>query len=121
MEDAQNDPNIRVVVITAKGKAFCAGGDTKTMFTGKGFIAEDEHGETWGEQALDRKRSLTNYIHKVALILDNMDKPVLCGIQGAAVGAGLDMALMCDIRIAAESAKLSEGYLNLPMAKARGF
>jgi len=120
LEDAQNDPQIRVVVLTAKGKAFCAGGDTKTMLAGKGFIAGDENGETWGEKALDRKRSLTNYIHKVALTLDAMDKPVICGIQGAAVGAGLDMALMCDIRLAGESAKLSGGYVKVGLVPGDG-
>lgn len=120
LQDAQNDPQIRVVVLTAKGKAFCAGGDTKTMLAGKGFIAGDENRETWGEKALDRKRSLTNYIHKVALTLDAMDKPVICGIQGAAVGAGLDMALMCDIRLAGESAKLSGGYVKVGLVPGDG-
>lgn len=120
LEDAQNDPMIRVIVLTANGKAFCAGGDTKTMLAGKGFIAEDEKGETWGDKALNRKQSLTNYIHKVALTLDGMDKPVVCGIQGAAVGAGLDMALMCDIRIAAESAKLSGGYVKAGLVPGDG-
>jgi enoyl-CoA hydratase/carnithine racemase len=120
LEDAQNDQEIRVVVLTANGKAFCAGGDTKTMLAGKGFIAGDEKGEAWGKKALDRKRSLTNYIHKIALTLDGMDKPVICGIQGAAVGAGLDMALMCDIRIAAENAKLSGGYVKAGLVPGDG-
>ncbi|MHB1653153.1 MAG: enoyl-CoA hydratase/isomerase family protein [Desulfitobacteriaceae bacterium] len=120
LEDAQADPEIRVVTLTANGKAFCAGGDTKTMLAGKGFIAEDEKGETWGEKALARKQSLTNFIHKIALTLDGMDKPVVCGIQGAAVGAGLDMALMCDIRIAGESAKLSGGYVKAGLVPGDG-
>ncbi len=120
LEDAQEDPEIRVVVLTAKGKAFCAGGDTKTMLAGKGFIAEDEKGEVWGSTALDRKRSLTDCIHKVALTLERMDKPVICGIQGVAVGAGLDMALMCDIRIIAESAKLSAGYVKAGLVPGDG-
>lgn len=120
LEDAQNDPNIRVVVLTAKGKAFCAGGDTKTMLSGKGFIAEDTDGLTWGTNALARKRSLTDFIHKVALTIDQMDKPIVCGIQGAAVGAGLDMALMCDIRVMAESAKLSAGYVKAGLVPGDG-
>jgi enoyl-CoA hydratase/carnithine racemase len=120
LEDAQNDQEVRVVVLTANGKAFCAGGDTKTMLAGKGFIAGDEKGNSWGEKALDRKRSLTNFIHKIAFTLDGMDKPVICGIQGAAVGAGLDMALMCDIRIAAENAKLSGGYVKAGLVPGDG-
>ncbi len=120
LADAQEDSQIRVVVLTARGKAFCAGGDTKTMLAGRGFIAEDEHGETWGPKALDRKRSLTRHIHKVALTLESMDKPVICGIQGAAVGAGLDMALMCDLRLAAESAKFSAGYVKVGLVPGDG-
>ena len=120
LEDAQNDPEIRVVVLTAKGKCFCAGGDTKAMLAGTGFIGGDENKEAWGETALARKRSLTQHIHKVALTLEGMDKPVICGIQGAAVGAGLDMALMCDIRIASEEAKLSAGYVKAGLVPGDG-
>jgi len=120
LDDAQQDPNIRVIVLTAKGRAFSAGGDTKTMLASKGFMAEDGKGEAWGPKALDRKRSLTEYIHKIALILESMDKPVICGIQGVAVGAGLDMALMCDLRIIAESAKLSAGYVKAGLVPGDG-
>lgn len=118
--DAQEDKNIRVVIVTANGKAFSAGGDVNTMLDGKGFIAEDEQGECWGTRAIDRKRSLTNYIHKIALTLEGMDKPVICAINGVAVGAGLDMALMCDIRIAADTAKLSGGYVKVGLVPGDG-
>jgi len=112
LQDAQEDQTIRVIVVTAKGKAFSAGGDVEAMLAGKGFVGCDEHGETWGDKAIDRKRALTNHIHKIALTLETMDKPVICGINGIAVGAGLDMALMCDIRVASEDARLSAGYVN---------
>jgi len=111
LQDAQEDQTIRVIVVTAKGKAFSAGGDIDAMLDGKGFVGCDDQGESWGDKAIDRKRALTNHIHKIALTLDLMDKPVICGINGVAVGAGLDMALMCDIRIAAEDAQLSAGYV----------
>lgn len=120
LEDAQEDPKIRVVIVTAVGKAFCSGGDVKTMLAGNGFIAEDEKGECWGSKGLNRKKSLTNYIHKIAFTLDSMDKPVICAINGAAVGAGLDMALMCDIRIAAETAQLSAGYVKVGLVPGDG-
>ncbi|MCO1599901.1 enoyl-CoA hydratase/isomerase family protein [Desulfosporosinus nitroreducens] len=111
LQDAQDDQTIRVVVVTAKGKAFSAGGDIEAMANGKGFVGCDDQGETWGNKAIDRKRALTNHVHKVALTLEMMDKPVICGINGIAIGAGLDMALMCDIRVAAEDAQLSAGYV----------
>lgn len=111
LQDAQEDQTIRVIVVTAKGKAFSAGGDVEAMLKGKGFIGCDDLSETWGDKAIDRKRALTNHIHRIALTLEMMDKPVICGINGIAVGAGLDMALMCDIRVAAEDVKLSTGYV----------
>lgn len=120
LKDAQEDQNIRVVVITARGKAFSAGGDIKAMLAGKGFVGCDEQGELWGDKAIDRKRALTDYIHKIALTLETMDKPVICGINGIAVGAGLDMALMCDIRIASEDAQLSAGYVKVGLVPGDG-
>ncbi|MDA8236125.1 MAG: enoyl-CoA hydratase-related protein [Clostridia bacterium] len=120
LQNAQDDPNIRVVVLTAAGKAFCAGGDVKSMLAGTGFIADDEKGECWGAKALNRKGALMNYIHKVALTLEGMDKPVICAINGVAVGAGLDMALMCDIRIAADTAQLSGGYVKAGLVPGDG-
>ncbi|AFM40816.1 enoyl-CoA hydratase/carnithine racemase [Desulfosporosinus acidiphilus SJ4] len=120
LQDAQEDQTIRVVVVTARGKAFCAGGDIKAMLAGKGFIGCDSEGESWGDKAIDRKRSLTDHIHKIALTLERMDKPVICGINGMAVGAGLDMALMCDIRVAAEDARLSAGYVKVGLVPGDG-
>lgn len=120
LEDAQKDSTIRVIVLTARGKAFCSGGDTEAMLRGRGFVACDEKGEAWGDKAIDRKRSLTENIHKIALALDRMDKPVVCGINGVAVGAGLDMALMCDIRVAAEDARLSAGYVKAGLVPGDG-
>ncbi|MFZ3170671.1 MAG: enoyl-CoA hydratase-related protein [Carboxydocellales bacterium] len=120
LECAQDDPEVRVIVVTGNGKAFCAGGDTKTMLAGKGFMADDIEGEAWGDRGIDRKRTLTAYVHKVALTLERMDKPVLCALNGVAVGAGLDMALMCDIRIAAEGAKLSGGYVKAGLVPGDG-
>lgn len=120
LQEAQDDPEVRVVVVTAAGKAFCAGGDVKSMLAGKGFIGDDEKGECWGDKAIDRKGTLMNYIHKVALTLEAMDKPVLCAINGVAVGAGLDMALMCDIRIVADNAQLSGGYVKAGLVPGDG-
>ena len=56
----------------------------------------------------------------MALALEALDKPVIASINGAAVGAGLDMALMCDLRIAARSARLSEGYIKVGLTPGDG-
>lgn len=120
LKDAKHDQSIRVIVLTAEGKAFSAGGDTEAMFEGKGFLGCDDQGESWGESAIDRKRALSEYIQKIALTLDIMDKPVICGINGTAIGAGLDMALMCDIRVAADDAQLSASYVKVGLVPGDG-
>lgn len=111
LQDAQADQTIRVIVVTANGEFFSAGGDIEAMLDEKGFVGCEDQGDSWGDKAIDRKRTLTNHIHKIALTLEMMDKPVICGINGIAVGAGLDMALMCDIRVVADDARLSTGYV----------
>ena len=81
----------------------------KAMAAGDGFF---ESHDDISSTALARKNSLWRGIQRIPLILEEIDKPVVAKIQGAAVGAGLDMALMCDVRIAAESATMSESYFN---------
>ncbi|MDQ7096845.1 enoyl-CoA hydratase-related protein [Desulfosporosinus sp. PR] len=120
LQDAQEDQTIRVIAVTARGKAFSAGGDIKAMLEGKGFMGCDDQGDLWGDKAIERKRALTDHIHKIALTLEAMDKPVICGINGVAVGAGLDMALMCDIRLAADDARLSAGYVKVGLVPGDG-
>lgn len=120
LQDAREDQNIRVIVVTSMGKNFSAGGDIEAMHNGKGFVGCDEQGELWGDKAIDRKRALTKDIHRIALILDMMDKPVICGINGMAIGAGLDMALMCDIRVVADDARLSASYVKAGLVPGDG-
>lgn len=104
---AQEDPDVRVVVLTGAGSAFCSGVDL-------GVLAEVP------ATPLAKRRMLTDRIHKVAFAVEALDKPLLCAINGAAVGAGLDMALMCDIRFAAASARLSEGYVKVGLVPGDG-
>ena len=109
LEDVRDREDIYAVLLSGHGKAFCAGGDVKAMAAGDGFF---ESHDDISSTALARKNSLWRGIQRIPLILEEIDKPVVAKIQGAAVGAGLDMALMCDVRIAAESATMSESYFN---------
>src|SRR5699024_1032031 len=70
--------------------------------------------------ALARKNSLWKKVQRVPLLLEDIDKPVIAKVHGVALGAGLDMALMCDIRIVSESAKLAESYLNVGIVPGDG-
>jgi 2-(1,2-epoxy-1,2-dihydrophenyl)acetyl-CoA isomerase len=101
LEDAQDNPDVRVFVITGSGDAFCSGGDLGRR------AAEGE------PTPLQRKDRLQQGTHKVALAIEAFDKPLIAAVNGAAAGAGMDMALMCDLRFAARSARFSEAYIRV--------
>lgn len=117
LEEVRDNDSIRVLLVKGNGKSFCAGGDVKAMVAGKGFF---ESQEDITSTALARKHSLWKKVQRVPLLLEEIDKPVVCQMHGYAMGAGLDMALMCDIRIAASSAKVSESYINVGIVPGDG-
>lgn len=98
---AAADPAVKVVVLTGAGRAFCAGGDV------------EDFSEVGQGDAMARKNYLWTCIHNIVSILERLDKPVIAAINGPARGAGLDMALMCDLRLAARSATLAESYISM--------
>lgn len=105
LETVRDSDDIRAVIVSGNGRAFCAGGDIKAMGAGEGFYRSERDVTS---TALARKNSLWKKVQRVPLLLEEIDQPVIAQVHGFAFGAGLDMALMCDIRIAAESAKMSE-------------
>jgi enoyl-CoA hydratase/carnithine racemase len=107
LRSARTDPEVRVVVITGAGDAFCSGVDLGE------FTAE-------ATGPFPLKSVLTERIHRVAYALEDLDKPVIAAVNGTAVGAGMDMALMCDIRLLARSARLSEGYIRVGLVPGDG-
>ena len=117
LEEVRDNDSIRVLLVKGNGKSFCAGGDIKAMGAGKGFY-ESQNDIT--STALARKNSLWKKIQRVPLLLEEIDKPVICQMHGFSMGAGLDMALMCDIRIAAASAKCAESYINVGIVPGDG-
>lgn len=120
LEACRDRDDIRVVVVTGAGKAFCAGGDVKAMREGKGFLGQgDEERDTYST-GLARKNSLWKLIQRVPLTLEQVDKPVIAAVNGDAIGAGNDMALMCDIRIAADTARFAESYVKLGIVPGDG-
>lgn len=117
LETVRDSDDIRVLIVKGNGKCFCAGGDIKAMKADKGFF---ESADDVTSTALARKNSLWKKVQRVPLLLEEIDKPVIAQVHGFAFGAGLDMALMCDIRIVAESTKLSESYVNVGIVPGDG-
>src|SRR3989337_1406576 len=105
--EAQRDPEVNVVVVTGAGRAVCAGGGVGRV-GGGGAAPLDHQNSPWGR------------IHQVPKTLDLMDKPVIAMVNGVAVGAGMGMALQCDVRIASEEAKFSTGYVKVGLVPGDG-
>ena len=103
LEEVRRDDDVRVVVITGEGRAFCAGGDVKTM------LARGEAERAEG--ALGRVRSLEAPGRRIPVMVKTLAKPVIAAVNGMAAGWGCDLALACDIRIAAESARFTEAFV----------
>ena len=108
LQAASADPAVRVVVLAARGRAFCAGGDAGKLE------------ERAAQDALAVKDSLWRGVHRIPLLMEALDKPTIAAINGAARGAGLDMALMCDLRLMARSATVAESYINIGVVAGDG-
>jgi enoyl-CoA hydratase/carnithine racemase len=104
----RTDDAVKVVVVTGAGAAFCSGGDIVEM--------EDRLDNTPAQ----RKDELFSLIQRLPLTLEDLDKPVIAAVNGAATGAGMDLALMCDIRYAAASARFAETYVRVGLVPGAG-
>lgn len=100
---ADRDPDVRCIVITGAGRAFCAGLDMAAQVgAAKGSLGGmDSGGGIPGE--IDLRFTPPTVLH-------NLDTPTICALNGGSAGYGLDLALGCDIRVAAQSAKLNPGF-----------
>lgn len=96
---AERDPDARVVILTGTGRAFCAGLDLNEAASGEGIGGGSSFADT-----LDLRNTPPT-------VLFEMDKPVICALNGSAAGYGMDLALGCDIRVMADSAKLAAAFV----------
>lgn len=96
--EANADRDVRVIVLTGAGRAFCAGLDLQDASSGKGIGGGGAMGST-----LDLRNAPPTVLHE-------LDTPVICALNGGAAGYGMDLALGCDIRIASSRAKLAAAF-----------
>lgn len=102
LESAAADADIRAVVLTGRGTAFCAGGDVKEMARALANARPDA----------TVIRGLIRDFHRVIEAIHEIEKPVIAAVNGPAMGAGCNLALVCDLRIASDQAKFSEAFVH---------
>lgn len=103
--EADSDRHVRAIILTGEGRAFCAGLDLQAQMAGPkgglGSLSDGPSSHPPGE--IDMRNA-------PPMVLHNIDTPTICALNGGAAGYGLDLALGCDIRVAADTAKLNSGF-----------
>lgn len=105
LRQIRSDNKVRSVVITGKGKAFCAGGDLSTMGEAQTIVAGRE-----------RMKTSADWLKELA----GLEKPTIASVNGAAFGSGLSLALACDFIIASQAAKLSSSFVKVGLVADMG-
>lgn len=108
---ADADLGVRAVILTGAGKAFSSGGDIKAMVPGAGL-----------RDALpaQTRRNYRAGIQRLPLLFQAIEVPVIAAVNGPAIGAGCDLACMCDVRIAGESARFAESFVKVGLIPGDG-
>jgi enoyl-CoA hydratase/carnithine racemase len=105
------DLSVGCVILTGAGDVFCAGGNLKDMYARANHFAGN---------AAEIRRSYQRGVQTIARALFDLEAPIIAAVNGAAMGAGLDFALMCNIRLAAETAIFAESFIKLGLTSAAG-
>lgn len=108
---ANDDLTIGCVILTAAGDVFCAGGNIKDMYARANHFAGN---------AAEIRRTYMNGVQTIARALYALEVPSIAAVNGPAMGAGMDFATMCTIRMAAENAKFAESFIKLGLTSAAG-
>ena len=105
------DRSVKVMVLTGEGSAFCAGGNIKDMQQRGGIFAGSPY---------EVRESYRETIQRIPLALYGLDVPVIAAVNGPAIGAGLDLACMCDIRLASDRALFAESFVKVGIVPGDG-
>jgi len=110
--DAANaDLGVGAVILTGTGRIFSAGGNVKEMADREGMFGLD---------AIDQRYAYVDGIQRIPRALTQLEVPLIAAVNGAAVGAGCDLAMMCDIRVASERASFAESFVQLGLVPGDG-
>jgi enoyl-CoA hydratase/carnithine racemase len=108
---ADADPEVRVIILTGAGEAFSAGGDLKAMRDQTGMFAGA------GAELRDRYH---HGLQQVSRAFEACETPIVAAVNGPAIGAGLDLACMCDIRLASDKARFGETFVSVGLVPGDG-
>lgn len=108
---ADSDIGVRAVILTGAGSAFSSGGDLKAMKAGTGLRAP---------LPAQTRRNYREGIQRLPLLFHALEVPVIAAVNGPAIGAGLDLACMCDVRVAADSAVFAESFVRVGIVPGDG-
>ena len=111
LREADWDDDVRVIILTGAGKSFCAGGDVKAMEEKTGMFAGDPE---------ELRRRYTRGIQQIPLAMEGLQTPVVAMVNGAAIGAGCDLACMCDIRVGCKHSRFGETFAKLALVPGDG-
>ncbi len=111
LADARDDDQVRAVIITGAGRGFCSGGDISADF---------QYPARYRGHRLEAMLEMRENMHQLVILLRRFDKPTVAAINGAAVAGGLTLALCCDFRIAAQSARLGDTSLKFALIPDEG-
>lgn len=106
-----DDFSIRAAILTGAGKGFSSGGNLRKL---------GQPGELGGGAPADTPKGYKNGIQRIPLAFAALEVPIIAAVNGAAIGAGCDLACMCDIRIAGESASFAESFVKLALIPGDG-
>jgi enoyl-CoA hydratase/carnithine racemase len=109
--ETQDDISVRCVILTGSGSAFCAGGNLKNMRDRRGLF---------GHEVVETPKAFRDGVQGVPRAFVGLDVPVIAAVNGPAVGAGLDFALMCDMRIASDNATFAESFIRVGLIPGDG-
>jgi enoyl-CoA hydratase/carnithine racemase len=109
--ELRRDLTVKAMILTGAGKAFCAGGNIKDMKDRAGMFAGSPY---------TLRNNYRDGIQRIPLALYELEIPIVAAVNGAAIGAGLDLACMCDIRLAAQSATFAESFVRLGIVPGDG-
>ena len=111
LEAINADMGVSCAILTGAGDVFCAGGNLKAMYAREGHFA--------GNTA-ETRRSYMHGVQTIARAMYDCEVPLIAAVNGAAMGAGMDFATMCTIRIASNRAKFAENFIKLGLTSAAG-